>query len=70
LTVADGEHEQNHKVRLYDDGKVRGKYNVFAFDWTEAKGTYFKAYLEDWLSRIKTKSKPYWDEIDGKPVSK
>jgi hypothetical protein len=70
-TVVGGVHERNHKIRLYDDGKVmKGKYNSFSWGWKEPDAAFFKEYLKEWLDRIKTKREPYWDVIDGKPVSK
>jgi hypothetical protein len=70
-TVVGGVHERNHKIGVYDDGKVvKGKYNSFSWGRREADAGFYKDYLREWLDRLKTKREPYRDVIDGKPVSK
>jgi hypothetical protein len=70
LTVDGTEHKWNHKVKLFKDGTVKGQINCFRLGWRDVDGMYLEDYLKEWLGRIKTKPKPYWDEIDWKPVSK
>ena len=70
LTVDCGQHLSNHKVKLYPDGTVKGEINCFANGWLDVDALYLKRYIKDWRKRIESKPKPYWDEIDWKPVSK
>lgn len=70
LTVDGPEHKLNHKVKLFKDGTIKGRINCFRNGWKDMSGTYLTDYIMAWLERIKIKPKPYWDEIDRKPVSK